>query len=58
MFVTVAATFGFLLWIVLWSIGVKAIDAFMLTALIIVVAQTIKMTFPSLPGNRATRVDE
>jgi hypothetical protein len=58
MFLTVAATIGFLLWIVLWSIGVKALDAFLLTALIIVVATTIKMTFPSLPGNRASSVDE
>ena len=57
MFLTVAATIGFLVWIVLWSIGVKALDAFLLTALIIVAATTIKMALPSLPGNRAS-VDE
>lgn len=57
MFLTVAATIGFLVWIVLWSIGVKALDAFLLTALIITTAATIKMVLPSLPGNRAS-VDE
>lgn len=57
MFLTVAATIGFLVWIVLWSIGVKALDAFLLTALIITAAATIKMALPSLPGNRAS-VDE
>jgi len=52
MLLTVAATIGFLLWIILWSIGVKAMDAFILTALIITVAATIKMVLPTLPGNR------
>ena len=57
MFVTVATAIGLLLWLVLWSIGVKALDAILLTALIIVAAATIKMLLPSLPGNRAS-VDE
>ena len=54
MFLTVAATAGFLVWIVLWSIGAKAFDAFLLTALIVVLAATVKMALPSLPGNRAS----
>lgn len=57
MLLTVATIIGFLLWIVLWSIGVKAIDAILLTALIITVAATIKMVLPSIPGNRPS-VDE
>jgi hypothetical protein len=57
MLLTVATTIGFLLWIVLWSLGVKALDAFLLTALIITVAATIKMVLPTIPGHRPS-VDE
>lgn len=52
MFLTVAATAGLLVWIVLWSIGAKAFDAFMLTALIVVLAATVKLALPAIPGNR------
>jgi hypothetical protein len=54
MLLIVSSTVGFLLWIILWSLGVKAFDSFLLTVLIIVVAATIKMALPSLPGNRAS----
>lgn len=57
MLLTVATTIGFLIWIILWSLGVKALDAFLLTALIITVAATIKMVLPTIPGNRPS-VDE
>ncbi len=57
MLLIVSATIGFLCWIVLWALGVKSFDAFILTVLIIVVATTIKMALPSLPGNRPS-VDE
>ena len=50
--VIVATTFGLILWIVLWAIGVKAFDAFMITVLIAVVAATVRMLAPYLPGNR------
>ncbi|MBX5440166.1 MAG: hypothetical protein IRZ32_01420 [Solirubrobacteraceae bacterium] len=52
MFLTTAATVGLLAWIVLWSIGAKAIDAFLLTVLIIVVATTIKLMLPAFPSHR------
>ncbi|UGS37482.1 hypothetical protein [Capillimicrobium parvum] len=52
MFLTVAATFGLVIWIVLWSIGVKGFDAFMLTALVLFLAATVRIVLPSLPGNR------
>ena len=50
--VILAATAGLMLWIVLWSINVKAIDAFLITLVIVVVAQTVRMVMPYLPGNR------
>jgi hypothetical protein len=49
-----ATTFGLVLWLVLWAIGVKAFDAFLLTILIALVAATLRMIAPYLPGNRRT----
>jgi hypothetical protein len=50
--VVLATTFGLILWIVLWAIGAKAFDAFMITVLIALVAATLRMLRPYLPGNR------
>lgn len=47
-----SATAGFVLWIVLWSIGVKSFDAFMLTTLIILLAAGMRIMLPHLPGNQ------
>jgi hypothetical protein len=47
-----ATTFGMIIWIVLWAIGAKAFDAFMITVLIAIVAVTVRMLLPYLPGNR------
>lgn len=52
MFLSVAATFGLVIWIVLWSIGVKGFDAFMLTVLVLFLAATVRIVLPSVPGNR------
>jgi hypothetical protein len=48
----VATTFGLVIWLVLWAIGAKAFDAFMITVLIALVAATLRMLAPYLPGNR------
>jgi hypothetical protein len=50
--VVLATTFGLMIWIVLWAIGAKAFDAFMITVLIAVLAVTVRMLLPYLPGNR------
>ena len=50
--VIVATTFGLILWIVLWAIGVMEFDAFMITVRIALVAATVRMLAPYLPGNR------
>lgn len=44
-----ATTFGLVVWVVLWAIGWKSIDAFMLTALIITFGATAKILVPYLP---------
>jgi O-antigen ligase len=43
---------GLVVWIVLWAIGVKSFDAFMITIAMIVVAATARVFAPYLPGNR------
>jgi hypothetical protein len=46
-------TFGLVVWIVLWAIGAKGIDAFLLAALIILVGATMKLASGYLPGRRS-----
>ena len=45
-------TFGLMLWIVLWAIGVKSFDAFLITLGLVILAATARMLLPALPGNR------
>jgi hypothetical protein len=48
----VATTAGLIIWLVLWALGQKAVDAFMITVLIALVAATLRMLSPYMPGNR------
>ena len=43
---------GLALWIVLWAIGVKSFDAFLVTLFLIILAATARLILPSLPGSR------
>jgi hypothetical protein len=47
-------TAGLVLWIVLWAIGVKSFDAFMLTVALLITAAVGHIVWPMLPGNRST----
>ena len=47
-------TAGLVLWIVLWAIGAKAFDAFMLTVALLLTAAIAHIIWPMLPGNRAS----
>jgi uncharacterized protein YacL len=48
----VATTFGLVVWLVLWALGVKSLDAFMITVLVAVIGVTVRILVPYLPGNR------
>jgi hypothetical protein len=48
-----AITFALCLWIVLWSIGVKALDGMILVLLIVVLSVAVKMLSAYLPGQRS-----
>jgi hypothetical protein len=45
-----ATTFGLVMWIVLWAIGWKSIDAFLVTTVIIMAGATAKILAPYLPN--------
>jgi len=53
MFLSAAATTGLCVWIILWSIGAKAFDAFMLAVLIMLLAAMVKLVLPAIPGHRS-----
>jgi hypothetical protein len=44
--VVVALTVGLVVWIVLWALGAKSFDAFMITILLVVVAATARIAEP------------
>jgi len=46
-------TAGLVIWIVLWALGAKGFDAFMLATLIIVIGATVRIVSGYLPGRRS-----
>jgi hypothetical protein len=46
---------GLVIWIVLWALGAKGFDAFMITVVMVVVAAAVHVIVPYLPGNRRAR---
>jgi hypothetical protein len=48
----VVTTIGLVIWLVMWALGIKAIDAFMITVLLVLVGATMRILAPFLPGNR------
>jgi hypothetical protein len=46
---------GLVVWIVLWAIGVKSVDAFLITIAMVLVAATAHVFSPYLPGRREER---
>ena len=47
-----AITTALAIWIIGWALGAKAIDSFMIAAVIMIVAVTVRMLLPFAPGNR------
>ena len=48
----VATTVGLVVWIILWAIGTKSFDAFLLTGAIVLLAATVHIVARSLAGDR------
>jgi hypothetical protein len=48
-----ATTTGLVVWIVLWALGAKGVDAFLLATAIIVVGASLRILSGYLPGRRS-----
>lgn len=46
-------TAGLVIWVVLWALGAKGFDAFMLATAIILVGATLRLISGYLPGRRS-----
>jgi hypothetical protein len=46
-------TAGLIVWVVLWALGTKGFDAFLLSAAIILVGASLKIVAGYLPGRRS-----
>lgn len=51
MTVFVTLSVGLVLWIVAWSFGVKALDAFLFTSIITVMAAAVQIARPRKPAS-------
>jgi hypothetical protein len=47
------ATFGLIVWVVLWAFGATGFDAFLLAISIILVGASLKVLSAYLPGRRS-----
>jgi hypothetical protein len=45
---------GLVIWVVLWAIGVKSFDGFLVTLVLVLVAGTLHILLPFLPGRRGS----
>jgi hypothetical protein len=45
-------TAGLIIWVVLWALGAKGFDSFMLATMIILLGATVKIVAGYLPGRR------
>jgi len=50
--VVITATAGLSIWIVLWALGIKSFDAFLIVILMVLVAAVVAHLLPSLPGRQ------
>jgi uncharacterized membrane protein len=57
MLLFLATILGLVIWIVLFFIGAKALESFLITLLIVLLAATWQVLSSYLPGNRASSED-
>ena len=46
-------TIGLAIWVVLWAVGAKSFDAFLITMVLVLLAATARLLTPYLPGGRS-----
>ncbi|MCW3005641.1 MAG: hypothetical protein JWP17_267 [Solirubrobacterales bacterium] len=58
MLLILSSAAAFCLWLIMWSVTGHGFDSFLLPIVIILVAVTVHLTIPTLPGNRARAADD
>ena len=53
----ITGTVGLVIWIVLWALGIKSFDAFLIVILMLLIAGVVARLLPSLPGRQDDRRD-
>jgi hypothetical protein len=48
---------GLVIWVVLWAIGVKSFDAFLIPLLMVTIAGSLRIILPYLPGRGGDEAD-
>jgi hypothetical protein len=48
---------GLVVWLVLWALGSKSVDAIMITLVMVLIAAGARLLAPHLPGRRAEQGD-
>jgi hypothetical protein len=46
---------GLVVWIVLWAMGTKGFDSFLITIVMLLIAVGVHLVMPFLPGNQRSR---
>jgi hypothetical protein len=57
MLLVLSAAASMVIWIILWALGAKGFDAFMVGLMVILLAATVNLVLPYLPGNRKDQVE-
>jgi hypothetical protein len=52
MLLVLSAAAAMIVWIVLWAIGAKGFDAFLAALVVVLLAATVNLVLPYLPGKR------
>jgi hypothetical protein len=58
MIIVLAAAFSSALWVLLWGLDFKALDALLICLLLMVLASVAHIMLPFLPGNRSNQAPE
>jgi hypothetical protein len=53
MLLVLSTAFAAALWVLLWGLGAKALDALLLSLLLLILAVTAHLVLPYLPGRRS-----
>jgi hypothetical protein len=52
MLLVLSTAAAMVLWVILWALGAKGFDAFLVALLLVLIAGTVSLMLPYLPGRR------